>query len=111
MTLRLADQLDVGRGELLAIRPAPEASQDLDGTVAWLGQRPLRIGARVLVKHGTRTVQGVVRDIHGRLDLDTLTPVPTHELALNDIGRVEIRLAAPVAAEPYAGPGRTVRSC
>ena len=102
VTLRLADQLDVGRGELLASRPAPEASQDLDGTVAWLGQRPLRIGARVLVKHGTRTVQGVVRDIHGRLDLDTLTPVPTHELALNDIGRVEIRLAAPVAAEPYA---------
>jgi sulfate adenylyltransferase subunit 1 len=102
VTLRLADDLDIGRGELLASGSVPEASADLDGTVAWLGERPLRQGARVLVKHGTRTVQAVVRGVHGRLDLDTLAPIAADELALNDIGRVQLRLAAPIAAEDYA---------
>ncbi len=102
VTLRLADDLDIGRGELLASGSVPEASADLDGTVAWLGERPLRQGARVLVKHGTRTVQAVVRGVHGRLDLDTLVPIAAEELALNDIGRVQLRLAAPIAAEDYA---------
>ncbi len=108
VTLRLADEIDVTRGDLLAAAAAPPAAtQDLDGMVTWLHDRPLRVGQRVLVKHTTRTVQGIVRDIDGRLDLDTLRPEEVDELTLNDIGRVRIRLAAPVLAEPYATSRRT----
>ncbi|MBO0237099.1 sulfate adenylyltransferase, partial [Vibrio parahaemolyticus] len=78
-----------------------EPTQDLSGLVAWLAEKPLRVGARVLVKHGTRTVQGIVREITGRLDLDALAPIPTDTLELNDIGRVTLRLAAPVAPDDY----------
>ncbi len=103
VTLRLDDEIDITRGEIIvAPDDAPEPTQDLDGTVAWLAERPLRVGQRVLVKHTTRTVQGVVRDIHGRLDLDQLVPVASQSLELNDIGRVGVRLAAPIAAEEYA---------
>jgi len=102
VTLRLADELDLARGEVLASGTPVEPTQDLDGTVAWLGMRPLRAGARVLLKHGTKTVQAMVRGVHGRLDLDTLTPVAAAALELNDIGRVELRLASPIAAEEYA---------
>ena len=108
VTLRLADQIDITRGELIAsVEGAPTPTQDLDGTVAWLSEGPLRVGQRVLVKHTTRTVQGVVREIRGRLDLDTLAPVPSDQLALNDIGRVAIRVAAPLAVEEYAASRST----
>lgn len=108
MTLRLADEIDVTRGDLVAaVSGAPEPSQDLTGLVTWLAERPLHLGARVLVKHGTRTVQGVVREISGRLDLDTLVPVPSEVLELNDIGRVTLRLAAPVMPDDYAVSRRT----
>lgn len=108
VTLRLADEIDVTRGDLVAaVSGAPEPSQDLTGLVTWLAERPLHLGARVLVKHGTRTVQGVVREISGRLDLDTLIPVPSEVLELNDIGRVTLRLAAPVMPDDYAVSRRT----
>lgn len=61
----------------------------------------------MLVKHTTRTVQAVVRDVVGRLDLDTLDLQPTERLQLNDIGRVTLRLAAPLAVEEYVDHRRT----
>ncbi|SDL16258.1 sulfate adenylyltransferase subunit 1 [Tessaracoccus oleiagri] len=108
VTLRLADDIDVARGELIASADAaPEPTQDLDGMVAWLAERPLRVGQRVLVKHTTATTQAVVREIDGRLDLDTLRPEAVDALELNDLGRVRLRLAAPIMAEPYAQSRRT----
>jgi sulfate adenylyltransferase subunit 1 len=108
VTLRLADEIDITRGDLIAAAfDAPEASQDLSGLVAWLAERPLRPGQRVLVKHGTRMVQGIVRELGGRLDLDSLSPVPSETLELNDIGRVTLRLASPVAADDYTESRRT----
>ena len=108
VTLRLADEVDITRGDLIAAADAaPGTTQDLNGLVCWLSDVALRPGARVLVKHTTRTVQGIVREIGGRLDLDTLAPVAADALTLNDIGRVTIRLASPIAAEDYTVSRRT----
>ncbi|CAL8979429.1 Bifunctional enzyme CysN/CysC [Cellulomonas sp. T2.31MG-18] len=108
VTLRLADDLDIARGDLLAAAvDAPTTTQDLQATVSWLSDRPLRPGARVLVKHTTRTVQAVVREVDGRLDLDTAQVDPADSLELNDIGQVRLRLASPVAAEEYVVARRT----
>ena len=103
VALRLADEVDLARGALIASTiDAPQPSVDIDGTLCWLDERPLRLGQRVLLKHSTRTVQAVVREITSRLDLDTVSAVAADDLALNDIGRVSLRLAAPVLAEDYA---------
>jgi sulfate adenylyltransferase subunit 1 len=108
VTLRLEDEIDVTRGDLVAaVTDAPDLTQDVEGTVSWLSDRPLRPGARVLLKHTTRTVQAVVRDVVGRLDLDAAELVPAEQLDLNDIGRVTLRLASPVAAEEYVTSRRT----
>jgi sulfate adenylyltransferase subunit 1 len=108
VTLRLEDEIDVTRGDLVAAATAaPDLTQDVEGTVSWLSDRPLRPGARVLLKHTTRTVQAVVRDVVGRLDLDAAELVPAEQLDLNDIGRVTLRLASPVAAEEYVTSRRT----
>lgn len=108
VSLRLADELDITRGDLIAgADSAPTPSDDLDGMVAWLHERPLRPGMRVLVKHTTRVVPAIVRDLHGRLDLDALAPAHAETLQLNDIGRVRLKLAAPIAGEEYSVSRRT----
>jgi len=108
VTLRLADEVDITRGELIAgAADAPTPTQDVDGLVCWLSDQALRPGSRVLLKHTTRTVQGIVKEIKGRLDLDTLAPVEAEALTLNDIGRVTIRLAKPIVAEDYGTSRRT----
>ena len=102
VTLRLGDDIDISRGDLIAgAATAPELSQVLDATIAWLADQTLRPGTKVLLKHGTRTVQALVRTIDGRLDLDSASLRPADTLELNDIGHVTLRLASPVPAEPY----------
>ena len=103
VALRLADDVDVARGELIASpADAPVPVTELDATLCWLAEAPLHPAARVLVKHGTRTVQARVSELVAKLDLDELAPVEADRLELNDIGRVRIRLAAPVLAEDYS---------
>jgi sulfate adenylyltransferase subunit 1 len=103
VTLRIADDIDISRGDLFvaADRPVP-LRQDVDALVCWLGDSPLRSGARLLAKHGARTVLTVVASIEGRLDLDTLRLADANHLSLNDIGRVSLRFAAPLPVEPYS---------
>ncbi|WP_285727780.1 sulfate adenylyltransferase subunit 1 [Psychromicrobium xiongbiense] len=108
VVLRLADELDVARGELIgAAGTTREATQDLYSSLCWLSPKPLREGAKVLVKHGTRTVQALIRVISGKVDLDTFTLEPASGLELNDIGSVQLRLASPLPVEPYAQHRRT----
>ncbi|OYO21911.1 sulfate adenylyltransferase [Enemella dayhoffiae] len=108
VTLRLADDIDLSRGDLIAgSADAPEPTRELEGFVCWLAERPLRPGDGVLLKHTTRTVRAKVEGIDGSLDLDTLSNLPSEQLGLNDIGRVRLRLAGEVAAEAYATSRRT----
>jgi sulfate adenylyltransferase subunit 1 len=103
VALRLADDVDVSRGDVLVgADDVVPLRQEVQALVCWLGDRPLRDGTRVLVKHGARTVLAVVRSVDGRLDLDTLRLAETDSLSLNDIGRVTVRFASPLPVEEYA---------
>ena len=103
VALRLADEIDISRGDVLAAAPdAPDPTQDIKAVVCWLGDAPLRPGQRLLLKHGSRTVQTAVRTLDGVLDLDDLHAVPAEVLSLNDIGLVSLRLASPLPVENYA---------
>jgi sulfate adenylyltransferase subunit 1 len=107
VSLRLADPVDAARGAVIAAAGSLSAPRrELDADVFQLDGRPLTTGARVLVKHGTSTVQAIVTDIRGRLDLDTLETSPTAALETNDIGLVRLKLAADLVVEPYAAHRR-----
>jgi sulfate adenylyltransferase subunit 1 len=107
VVLRLDVDLDVSRGAILASTEAPPApTRDLQGTVCWLAERPLAVGSRVLVQHGTSLTKAVVKSIEGTLDLDfEVGSVPgwqgTDRLQLNDIGRVRLSLAAALPIDSY----------
>jgi sulfate adenylyltransferase subunit 1 len=108
VSLRLADDIDVARGDLIAAAAsAPEPTRDLVATVCWLADVPLSKHSRVLLKHTTRTTRAIISAVDGVLDLDAVRIVPAHDLGLNDIGRLRIRTAEAVAAEPYARHRRT----
>ncbi|MCU1521779.1 MAG: sulfate adenylyltransferase [Arthrobacter sp.] len=108
VALRLADEFDVARGDTIAAAGTiQEASADLYAALCWLSPKPLREGAKVLVKHGTRTVQALVRNVTGKLDLASFQLEPTATLGLNDIGHAQLRLAAPLPAENYLHHRRT----
>ncbi len=103
VALRLADDVDLARGTLLAeAGTLPEGRREIDADLFQLDARTLAQGARVLVKHGTTTVQAIVAEISSRRDLDALTHEPADALAVNDIGRARLVLSAPLPLEPYA---------
>ena len=102
VTLRLNDDVDISRGDLVVTsRSVPTVTQDVEGTVAWLAEHRLVPRTKVLLKHGTRTVQAMVTAIGGRLDLDEARLRDADALDLNDIGHVTLRLASGIAAEEY----------
>jgi bifunctional enzyme CysN/CysC len=103
VTVRLADDLDVSRGDLIS-RPAnaPQATQDVDALVCWMADEPLRPRQRIAIKHTTRTVRGMVKELQYRLDVNTLhRDQDAGELGLNDIGRVRIRTTQPLFVDDY----------
>jgi sulfate adenylyltransferase subunit 1 len=108
VAIRLADEFDVARGDTIAAAgTVREASADLYAALCWLSPKPLREGQKVLVKHGTRTVQAMVRNVTGKLDLATFKLEAASNLELNDIGHAQLRLAAPLPLENYLHHRRT----
>jgi bifunctional enzyme CysN/CysC len=104
VTVRLTDDVDVSRGDLIC-RPAnaPQVTQDLDALVCWMTDEPLHPRRRIAVKHTTRTVRAMVKELQYRLDVNTLhRDQEATELGLNDIGRVRIRATQPLFADDYA---------
>jgi sulfate adenylyltransferase subunit 1 len=103
VTLRLADHVDVSRGDVLAAASDPPTpTRTADAVLCWLSEQPLHTGARVLVTHGTRTVRALVSEVHERLDIASLTLAPAIGAELNDLVSVTLSFAEPLPLEPYA---------
>ncbi|MEV6908144.1 GTP-binding protein [Amycolatopsis sp. NPDC051071] len=103
VTLVLADDLDISRGDLIAeAARRPEVTQEVDATICWLAGTPLRPGARALLKHGTRTTSCVVPELLSRFDEQKLsTEDAPEELVLNEMGQVRVRVADSLPADEY----------
>ncbi|NMO13483.1 sulfate adenylyltransferase [Pyxidicoccus fallax] len=108
VTLRLADNVDASRGDVLAhVDEPPLALQQLDAMLVWFGEQPLDPSRRYLVKQATRTAPAQVERIHWRMELEDLSEVPAESLALNDIGKVRLVVRRPLLADPYRENRRT----
>ncbi len=101
--IRLTDELDISRGDML-VRPSnkPTVGQDLSAMVCWMSESPLRPGVRLSVKHTTRWSKVVVGELNYRLDVNTLhRDSAATELSLNDLGRVSLRSQLPLFYDAY----------
>jgi sulfate adenylyltransferase large subunit len=109
LALRLEDELDISRGELICHPDeSPTVTRELEADVCWMAQEPLRPGGRYLIKHTSRTATAIVEEIGEIVDVHTLErDAPPAELALNDIARVRLRTSAPLVLDPYTSNRRT----
>jgi sulfate adenylyltransferase large subunit len=107
VVVSLADDIDISRGDTLlagtsltSVGPATTTDR-VTVQLCWMIDEPLRAGARVWFKHGTRTGSATVTALRFRHDLQTLEPVSTDGLGLNDLGEIDLELSEPIAAQPY----------
>ena len=102
VTLRLEDEIDISRGDMI-VHPGnePTSSQHIEAHVVWMSETPLDVKGSYLIKHTTRIVRANIDAVLGRVDLDALAEVPTETLELNDIGRLAVSLNQPIFFDPY----------
>ncbi|MFE8599733.1 sulfate adenylyltransferase subunit 1 [Archangium violaceum] len=103
VNISLTEELDISRGDMLC-RPGnpPTVAQDLDAMVCWMVEQPLRPGAKLAIKHSTRSARALVKDIQYRIDVNTLHRDEVRKsLELNEIGRVSLRTTVPLFFDEY----------
>ena len=105
VTLTLADEIDISRGDLLSSPAAPATlATRLAAALVWMSETPLALNSRLLLKHTSRTVQAEVRVLAGLIDLTSaaiLPPAAGASLALNGIALVSLETRLPLTLDPY----------
>jgi len=104
VTVVLTDEIDISRGDMIC-RPhnMPIVSQDIDAQVCWMDESATLVpGRKYGIKHTTRWARAMVRELSYKIDVNTLhRDEAATELALNEIGRVQLRVTQPLFVDPY----------
>ena len=102
ITIRLADNLDIARGDMIVgVEHPPAVTRELLADVCWMSDRPLTPGAKYVIRHTTREARAVVDSIEHRLDVQTFDTGPSETLGLNDLGRIRLRVSQPLVIDGY----------
>lgn len=102
VVLTLNDQIDLGRGDMLADpESVPTISTRVTACVIWMSSTPLRVDSNYLIKHTTQMLCGKVLRLNHRVDINTFEETPAETLRLNEIGSVEIELHTPIYCDNY----------
>jgi bifunctional enzyme CysN/CysC len=103
VTLTVADEIDIARGDVLADpRDPPEFVDQFAAQVIWMSEQPLVPGRSYLLKIGARTVPATITALKHRVDVETLAHLADKTLGLNEIGFCNVSTAAPIAFDPYS---------
>lgn len=103
VTMTLEDEIDISRGDIIA-KPNnhPHSDQDIDLMLCWMNQRPIGLNTKLYVRHNTKEVRGVLKEIQYKLDISSLHRVENvDQLQMNEIARVKLRTAQPLAFDSY----------
>ena len=101
VTLTLADEIDISRGDMLAAGKPPRAVRALEATMVWFDERPLDLARDYLVKHTAQTVPARIEAVQYRVNVTTLHAESVATLSMNDIGVASIATARPLFVDPY----------
>lgn len=103
ITLKLDDEIDLSRGDML-VSPSqpPVISNRFSASIVWLHEQPLRNNFRYLLKHTTRQVKARVTAIRHRIDINTLAQEPASDLSMNEIALVHVETTTPLFFDLYS---------
>lgn len=104
VTLTLEDEIDISRGDMIVKTDnQPEATQDIEVMICWLADKKLQLNGKYALKHTSKDVRCVVKDIQYKVNINTLEKIEEDkEIGLNDIARITLRTTAPVAIDKYS---------
>jgi sulfate adenylyltransferase subunit 1 len=102
VTLKLEDEIDISRGDMLVHQESlPHVTKRFEATVVWMHAQPLAVERNYLVKQTSRQVRGKITNIIHRIDIQSLEPEQTEQLAMNDIATVEVETSSPLFFDSY----------
>lgn len=102
VVLHLEDDVDVSRGDLIVKSDdLPKIEQELEVLVCWMGDKPLKSGSKYLIQNNTTQVKGIVKDIEYKLDVNTLEKQEVEQVSLNEIVKLKLKTAKPLAYDSY----------
>jgi sulfate adenylyltransferase subunit 1 len=109
VTIVLKDTLDISRGDMLIKEENPPTTgQDFDIMICWLHENPLKQGGKYILKHGTKEVRCLIKEIKHKVDIQTLDPwTEDKDIRLNDIGRIRLRCTQPLFFDSYTRNRKT----
>jgi sulfate adenylyltransferase subunit 1 len=104
VTITLADDIDISRGDIISLEDRPPAARtDFKATLCWMNERKLHLNHRYVLRQTTKSVRAIINEIDYRLNVNTLErESPVSELQTNDIGQVRIKTLQPVVCDPYS---------
>ena len=102
VVLHLENDVDISRGDLIVKSDClPKIEQELEVLVCWMGDKPLKSGSKYLIQNNTTQVKGIVKDIEYKLDVNTLEKQEVEQVSLNEIVKLKLKTAKPLAYDSY----------
>ena len=102
VTMRLEDDIDISRGDMICRREPPVEAKEIDAMVCWMAERPLTPAGRYRIEHTSRTALAKVDQVLYRIDVNSLHRKEEAEgLELNEIGKLRLRLSSPLLVDEY----------
>lgn len=103
ITMQLADDIDISRGDAIVnCNNLPEVSHELEVLLCWMDEKPLEAGNKYYLQHNSRLVRAVVREVHYKVDVNSLQQQPVEGVVkLNEVVKATIKTASPLVFDAY----------
>lgn len=103
VVMTLEDEIDVSRGDTITkANNPPHITQDVEAMVCWFSEKKLVPNGKYIIRHTTREAKSVIKAVRYKVNINTLHKAEGDlEIGMNDIGRIQLRTAVPLIADPY----------
>jgi sulfate adenylyltransferase subunit 1 len=103
VVIRLEDEIDISRGDMIVRENnQPIISQDIECFVAWMDETPLKLNGKYALKHTTKDVKCIIKEVAYKMDINNLSRITENvTISLNDIGKIKLRTTKPLFYDSY----------
>ncbi len=103
VTITLKDDIDISRGDMIVKKEnQPKTSQDISMMVSWFNHKPLQQGGKYILKHTTKEIKCMIKEINFKMNINTLEQdLDDKEIKMNDIAKITLRTAKPLFFDSY----------
>lgn len=103
VVMTLEDEIDVSRGDTITkVNNPPNVTQDIEAMICWFSEKKLTPNGKYIIRHTTREAKSVIKAVRYKVNINTLHKLEGDiDIGMNDIGRIQLRSAVPLIADPY----------